>query len=217
MSRILRPRPQQSPRHHRQERERLARREDILLAARQVFAERGYHAATLEEIAARADFGKGTLYNYFRSKTELFTHVVLRFLDEVQGVLEEAIRAGGGTRAVIERFAARSIELLKRDEDVLRILVREFSPLLMEAGSRSSGAILAAMQRTSAMLAGELGKDAALRRAPATPLELAEVLLGILHTRTLRHTVHGASMQHLDADHEAAVITRLFLDGAAAT
>ncbi|NNE70602.1 MAG: helix-turn-helix transcriptional regulator, partial [Rhodothermales bacterium] len=47
----------------RRERERLARRREILDAARTVFAERGFVGATLEEIASRAEFGKGTLYN----------------------------------------------------------------------------------------------------------------------------------------------------------
>ena len=42
----------------------------VLDAARTVFAEKGYADATLEEIAQRAEFGKGTLYNYFEGGKE---------------------------------------------------------------------------------------------------------------------------------------------------
>ena len=45
----------------RKERERLAKRHDIMRAARRVFAMRGYENATLDEIAEKAEFAKGTL------------------------------------------------------------------------------------------------------------------------------------------------------------
>ena len=48
------------------------RREAIIEVARQVFFEEGYAAASMSSIAARLGGSKGTLYNYFRSKEELF-------------------------------------------------------------------------------------------------------------------------------------------------
>lgn len=54
----------QAPQNRRQ-RERNIRRNAILKAAQTEFAEKGYAQATLEDIARRAEFGKGTLYNYF--------------------------------------------------------------------------------------------------------------------------------------------------------
>ncbi|MBX2818191.1 MAG: TetR/AcrR family transcriptional regulator [Rhodothermaceae bacterium] len=50
----------------RRERERLSRRNAILEAAQKEFADKGYAQAKLEDIAKRAEFGKGTLYNYFK-------------------------------------------------------------------------------------------------------------------------------------------------------
>jgi AcrR family transcriptional regulator len=47
----------------RRERERLARRREILEAARKVFAARGYEGSTLDEVAREAEFAKGTLYS----------------------------------------------------------------------------------------------------------------------------------------------------------
>lgn len=53
-----------------------ARPQEIVAAALDVFCERGFAAARLEEIAARAGVSKGTLYLYFPNKEELFKAVV---------------------------------------------------------------------------------------------------------------------------------------------
>ena len=57
----------------RRKRERLARRRAILDAALAVFGDKGFDGATVDEVAERAEFGKGTLYNYFPGgKDELY-------------------------------------------------------------------------------------------------------------------------------------------------
>ncbi len=48
-----------------------ARRDQILSAAAQIFAERGYHRATIRQIAQRAGVADGTIYNYFENKSDL--------------------------------------------------------------------------------------------------------------------------------------------------
>src|SRR5258705_5325413 len=58
--------------------DRDARREAILDVAQEVFLEEGFAAASMSTIAARLGGSKGTLYNYFRSKDELFKAYVER-------------------------------------------------------------------------------------------------------------------------------------------
>jgi AcrR family transcriptional regulator len=53
-----------------------ARPSDIVAAALQVFGEKGFAGARIEEIAARAGISKGTLYLYFETKSEIFRAVV---------------------------------------------------------------------------------------------------------------------------------------------
>ena len=73
----------------RRDRERLARREAMVDAALVVFADKGFAGATLDEIAERAEFGKGTLYNYFPGgKEELFLAI---FRDRVAAGLERVV------------------------------------------------------------------------------------------------------------------------------
>lgn len=68
---------------NRKERERERRAALILDAAEEVFKTRGFDSATMDEIAARADYSKGTLYLYFRSKDEIWVALVLRAIADM--------------------------------------------------------------------------------------------------------------------------------------
>lgn len=52
--------------------QKLVKREAILAAAREIFAEKGFHAAGIADIAARLDVGHGTIYRYFKNKLDIF-------------------------------------------------------------------------------------------------------------------------------------------------
>lgn len=84
---------QTNERLSRRDRERLARRGDILVAAQEVFAEKGYGDSTLEEIAQRAEFGKGTLYNYFPGgKQEILLGIIEQFHDELCDLIAQTFQ-----------------------------------------------------------------------------------------------------------------------------
>lgn len=84
--------------------DREAKRQAILAAAIAVFAEKGYHSTKMADIARKAEMGKGTLYEYFRTKEELpksiFGLMVQEFdqqisqLEEAHSDPVEAIMAG---------------------------------------------------------------------------------------------------------------------------
>lgn len=82
------------------------KRERILEAAVAVFAEKGYHQARIEEIAARAGVGKGTVYEYFASKLELFQEmfraVLGRYYERLQSVREEGLTVVERLRLLLE-------------------------------------------------------------------------------------------------------------------
>ena len=74
----------------RREREKAKRREDILQAARDVFFDSGSSRATIDDVAARAEVSKGTVYLYFESKEAILAHLVLEGLDLLSSTLEAA-------------------------------------------------------------------------------------------------------------------------------
>jgi AcrR family transcriptional regulator len=74
----------------RRAREKNQRRREILRAARLEFFERGFHRPTVDEVAARAEVSKGTIYLYFESKEEILAHLLLEGLDLLLRDLEAA-------------------------------------------------------------------------------------------------------------------------------
>ena len=73
----------------RREKEKLERRKSILIAARDLFYEKGYQTTTVEEIAEAADVSKGTVYLYFSSKDELYVSVVLEGFQIVDDMITD--------------------------------------------------------------------------------------------------------------------------------
>jgi len=78
----------------RRAREKAQRRREILKAARREFFERGFHRPTVDDVAARAEVSKGTIYLYFESKEEILAHLLLEGLEllvtEMEAVCEPA-------------------------------------------------------------------------------------------------------------------------------
>jgi len=73
----------------RKQRERERRRQQIIVAAKRVFSEKGYSKATMEDIAREAELSPGTLYLYFKNKDELYASLSLRILQYLNIRLED--------------------------------------------------------------------------------------------------------------------------------
>jgi AcrR family transcriptional regulator len=76
-----------------QQRRSAEKKERLLAAARELFAEQGYHATNSKKIAARADVAVGSFYAYFSNKKSLFLEVIRGYYRET------AVRAFGGLDA----------------------------------------------------------------------------------------------------------------------
>jgi AcrR family transcriptional regulator len=92
------------PRPGRRAARRAEIRNRILQAAREIFFRDGFMEASLDEIATRADLGKGTLYRHFESKAELYVAVLAAngavFEERMRGVIDEDAHALEQLRAV---------------------------------------------------------------------------------------------------------------------
>jgi len=112
----------------RRERERMARKAAMLEAAQEVFAEKGYNSATLEEVASRAEYGKGTLYNYFPGgKQEILLAIVAHFHDELCGLIERtfAETVDRPFRDSLESFLEHTFAFFLKRTELFLTLLRE--------------------------------------------------------------------------------------------
>lgn len=65
----------------RREKKKMIARNKILKAASTIFSEKGFEKASISEIAQKADLGVGTVYNYFKSKDEIFVETFINQVD----------------------------------------------------------------------------------------------------------------------------------------
>src|ERR1035437_2068427 len=81
--------------HGGRERVRTERRADFLNGAAQVFGEKGYHNASMAEIADAAEYGTGTIYLYFKNKEELYAALLEEKMLELTAVVKQRAGRGG--------------------------------------------------------------------------------------------------------------------------
>lgn len=166
----------------RKERERLARRDEILNAARDVFSERGFKLATLDEIAERAEFGKGTIYNYFRNKEELFVSVIERGIQRFQAFVENTVEASASPRQKIEMYIDAAFEFFEQHRQLFSVLVLERYNLVHTLDGEMFSRFCQEESRLHEYLAGILAegiRKKAFRRGD--PVKLAQAVFGLLH------------------------------------
>lgn len=65
------------------------RKDEILQAALELFAQRGFHNTSIEQIRKKAGVSKGLIYNYFEKKEDLVTAILMREVDQGDNLLEE--------------------------------------------------------------------------------------------------------------------------------
>jgi AcrR family transcriptional regulator len=100
-------------------------RERLLNAARTVFARRGFHGASVEEIAAEAGYSTGALYSNFDGKEALFLELLDREIDEHAREIEEAVRERTSIAERARGGADRWMAMIEREPE-LQLLFMEF-------------------------------------------------------------------------------------------
>ena len=90
------------------------KKELILNAAREIFAEKGYHIATSEEIAKRAGVGKGTIYQYFESKQAIFAEMHQRYLKEYSDSVVALIDENGSFEENMRRIVSFHVDNMQQ-------------------------------------------------------------------------------------------------------
>ena len=91
-------------------------RDSLLDAATRVFARRGFHGASLEEVAAEAGVSKGAVYYNFSSKEELFLAILDQHVASRLAMIEDA-RAGAGMGGSLRDGARRIATSFREDRD----------------------------------------------------------------------------------------------------
>ena len=111
---------------------RFRRRDEILRTATDLFSERGYNEVTMEEIAEDMGVSKGTIYNYFSSKENLYLEILKESFEAIEALLHEEVENSDPAPLKLRKLLAAIFTFYRRNLKVLRILSRDETHLLKE-------------------------------------------------------------------------------------
>ena len=97
----------------------------IMLAAADVFSRKGYLQATLDEIIEIADTGKGTVYNYFKNKDNLFYTLVSEINAPFVANLKTIEESSDSSFLKLENYLKTMLDFLRRNDTLWQVLFYE--------------------------------------------------------------------------------------------
>jgi AcrR family transcriptional regulator len=208
----------------RRERERRQRREAMLHAAIAVFAERGYEQATLDEIAQRAEFGKGTLYNYFPGGKQ--TLLLAAFDDLFAGMtrvfeaqLSPEVLAETRIQDAFEALFRTVSEFFDERKQAFRVLVKEGHKTMLSGEAESMEPFLVHRERVIGLMERALEEGTRRGTIRPVPAGLVAGLVMELLKMTHMHQIIAEQcdwetpMPQMDAETTASLLRTLLFEG----
>jgi AcrR family transcriptional regulator len=105
------------------------RRNEIIMAASKLFAEKGYHATNIADIAAELNIGHGTFYRYFDNKLDIFVNVISEIIGRISVVVVTEKAEDAGTleeyRSQLYRIGEGLVDIMVKETIAARILFYE--------------------------------------------------------------------------------------------
>ena len=106
------------------ERKAAKKKEDILRSASLVISRKGYHNATMEDIAAELLMTKGSLYYYFKNKEELLYRCHDLILSDAMEKMEEIISQQISSAQKMEKAIKFHLEVAIREKEIFNLIVK---------------------------------------------------------------------------------------------
>lgn len=156
-------------------------RAQLLDAAEEIFARKGYHETTLREVAELAEFSVGSVYSFFANKDDLFLSVFLRRGNEFMPELRDLVAGDGSPLERLHRLVDFEVGFFRKHPHFGRLYLRTSSITRSSPDSdldRSLAANFVEAMALQAQLIDE-GQEAGQLR-PGDPAVLARVLSGMV-------------------------------------
>lgn len=166
-------------------------RDRLVQAAMDVFAQRGYHGTTVDDIVAASDSSKGAFYHYFASKQGIFLSLLDRLADMVEAGVEQAIAHEAGALAKVEAALRIVLEVASSHRDLTRILLIESAAL----GPEFEQGRLGIHRRFAALIQRHLDRAVADGAIPAQDTQMAATAwIGAINEVATQQMASGADL-----------------------
>ena len=186
---------------------RSQRRAHLVALAGELFAQKGYRATTVREIADAAGILSGSLYHHFDSKESIGDEILSGFMNEVLADYQAAVASADGPRAALEQIVRSTSRTLSRHRAALAMLQNDWSYF---AAAPRFGYLRKALRDIERIWITqlELGIQAGVFRADLDPRLTYRLLRDVLWIPAQWHRTGGYS-----TDQVADALLRLLFDG----
>ncbi|MFA5114981.1 MAG: TetR/AcrR family transcriptional regulator [Candidatus Omnitrophota bacterium] len=197
---------------NRKERDRQLRRSDILKAAEHLFALKGYHKATIRDIAKEAQYATGTVYLHFKDKDELYFALLEEKMKCLLSIIKEKIGQVKDAKTKLEIFIKEGLVFFEKNQDFLQIFVSEGNELYAEREFLKSSIGVKMQEYITSVLKEAQGQGVINRGFDLG--QVCDVFIAIFKTVSLKW------LQEKDGKREnlvslSDIILKLFLSGVA--
>ena len=108
------------------------RRNEIILAATNLFSDKSYHDVTMEDIAEEVGVAKGTIYLYFSSKEKLYLEILENSFEAIESLLQDEIEKKDSAPVKLKKILTLIFSFYRENKRVLKILGRDETHLIRE-------------------------------------------------------------------------------------
>ncbi len=164
----------------------MSKKEAILKAAIDLFAERGFNATATSAIAKTADVAEGLIFHYFQNKNGILAHILIDMLGNyIESAKNEINRSRTGLEA-IENYILFHFRFSKKRSKEVVVLTRDFPTDLLQPGSVYREKITARLDLSLNLVKNCLKKGQKDRSIQKVPIEktafiIQGMLIGALH------------------------------------
>jgi AcrR family transcriptional regulator len=117
----------------RRERKKRETRERIVSAGLAAFTKNGFEQSTIDDIALAADVGKGTVYNYFRTKEDIVVAFLVDVERQVQAQVSAFAHGRGSLDSILARFVQYQFELKAPHYAFVRVFLAQLTRASVDA------------------------------------------------------------------------------------
>ena len=108
------------------------KKENILQAAVQVFSRKNFYLVKMQEVADAAGVGKGTIYEYFSSKEDLFSQMIKNGIDHYKKIISLDKMKGEDLWSSLEALLKANISFIWENQDIARLILTSEHPFHRE-------------------------------------------------------------------------------------
>jgi len=181
----------------------MSKKEAILNAAIDLFAERGFNATPTSAIAKTADVAEGLIFHYFKNKNGILAHILIDMLENYIDAAKNEINSGRTGLEAIENFILFHFRFSKKRSKEVVVLTRDFPIDLLQPDSVYQEKITARLNLSLDLVKNCLKngqKDGSIQKVPIeeTAFIIQGMLIGALHLKL--KMPNTPKMSHVSAE-----------------